>query len=62
MVEGSGKVDLVATASFMAETRLFGNIPLSELMILAASTSAYDCPTGEVIFRQGDPGDVLYLI
>ncbi|MBM2827103.1 MAG: Catabolite activator [Dehalococcoidia bacterium] len=62
MEDTSASRDLVAIASFLAQTRLFSNIPLSELMILAASAGVYICPAGEVIFRQGDPGGVMYLI
>lgn len=62
MEEISGGAGLLSIASFLAQTRLFGSLPLNELMILAANTGTYNCPAGHIIFRRDDPGDVLYVI
>lgn len=60
--QGSPGRELLSTASFLAQTRLFGTLPLNELMILAANVGLYSCPDGHIIFRRDDPGDVLYII
>lgn len=54
--------NLVSTASFLAQTRLFGALSFNNLMILAAGAGHYQCPDGQVIFRKGDDGDTVYVI
>lgn len=54
--------DVVAVASFLAQTRLFGALSFNHLMILAAGTAVYRCPEGQVIFKKGEPGDTVYVV
>ena len=41
---------------------LFSGFEWSELEVLARYTSAFEADTGHMLFREGDPGDRLYIL
>lgn len=49
-------------ANFLQQTPLFTGIPQSKLDIIAKDMVKRRFRQGEIIFREGDPGRVLYLI
>jgi HEAT repeat protein len=65
---GEMKMDTLATLSvmdrilFLRRVRLFSDLPPSELKQVAAITDEQYYLDGEVIARQGDPGDEMYII
>lgn len=54
--------NLLAVASFLGQSRLFGVIPLDELRALAADTEPFRFDDGTVIFREDEPADRLFMI
>jgi HEAT repeat protein len=65
---GATTMDTLATLSvmdrilFLRRVRLFSDLPPSELKQVAAITNEQYYLNGEVIARQGDPGDEMYII
>jgi len=65
---GTTTMDTLATLSvmdrilFLRRVRLFSDLPPSELKQVAAITNEQYYLNGEVIARQGDPGDEMYII
>jgi CRP/FNR family transcriptional regulator, cyclic AMP receptor protein len=47
---------------FLASSPLFENLYPAELTLLSELIAVRDYPAGEVIFREDDPGDSLYVI
>jgi signal-transduction protein with cAMP-binding, CBS, and nucleotidyltransferase domain len=46
----------------LSKITLFKGLPAAELRALAERTTARTLPADSVVFREGDPGDSLYLI
>lgn len=46
----------------LESSKLFGQLPPAELNALRARTHEVSFPAGEVIFKEGDPGDGVYLV
>jgi CRP-like cAMP-binding protein len=51
--------DLVA---FLREVRLFRDIPILDLTALAGTLREHTLRKGQVLFREGDRGDAMYLV
>jgi CRP-like cAMP-binding protein/predicted acylesterase/phospholipase RssA len=47
---------------FLGSLRVFRDLPSAELNLLADGLTSVDLAAGEVLFRQGDPGDSLYVV
>lgn len=52
----------VAAARALAATPLFAGLPSEALEALVANLSLIHLEAGQVLFREGDPGDALYVI
>lgn len=50
------------TVEVLARTRLFAGVDASALTALAQRFTSRRCRRGEVVVRQGDPGDSLYVV
>ncbi len=67
-IQGATKMDTLATLSvmerilFLRRVRLFSDLPPSELKQVAAIANEQYYLDGEVIARQDDPGDEMYII
>lgn len=48
--------------TFLNESRLFGGLGRPQTAALAAACRFRDVARGEVLFRQGDPGDSYYIL
>lgn len=48
--------------AYLKKNPLFKNLSDEELRVLALSLSEHTLQAGEQIFRQGDPGDAMYII
>ncbi len=47
---------------FLANTELFGDLTDAQLALISQDIVSRHYEQGEVIFREGDPGEVLYLV
>ena len=52
----------VVAARALASTPLFAGLPSEALEALVAELELVPLPAGEVLFREGDPGDALYVV
>ncbi len=48
--------------AFLREVRLFRDIPAPDLGALAANLREHTLRKGQVLFREGDQGDAMYLV
>ena len=51
-----------AAAAALAATPLFAGLPSAALEALVENLQLVPLPSGETLFREGDPGDALYVI
>jgi NhaP-type Na+/H+ or K+/H+ antiporter/CRP-like cAMP-binding protein len=56
------RIEIPETATLVARTRLFCELNPTELEAVAELTEEMLLPPGERLFRQGDPGEALYVI
>jgi CRP-like cAMP-binding protein len=56
------RIEIPETATLVARTRLFCELNPTELEAVAELTEEMVLPPGERLFRQGDPGEALYVI
>ena len=54
--------DLIDRTLEMGKIPLFEGLPVHALLTIAASTAMRQFPEGELVIREGDPGDALYLV
>ena len=57
-----GIVRVVLDASILAEVDLFGSLPRDVVERIAAEAQARDLRRGDVLFREGDPGNELFVV
>ncbi len=48
--------------TFLKQTVLFGNIPDSNLRQISQDIIERHFEAGEVVFHEGDPGQLMYLV
>ena len=49
-------------AALLAGTRLFGGLPADDLQELTAALRPRSYPKGAFLFREGDPGNVMFVV
>lgn len=54
--------ELVDRIQFIRKVPIFRDIRVQELLAVATITTPRRCAKGELLLREGDPGDALYLI
>jgi NTE family protein len=54
--------DLPELQAFLADIPFFASLDEASRLDLARALEPVHMPAGEVVFRQGDPGDGLYLV
>ena len=59
---GSGPGYRAALCEMLDGSELFGGLPWSEIATLATCVTAHDAEPGHVLFREGTPGDTLYVL
>ncbi|MBI4636374.1 MAG: cyclic nucleotide-binding domain-containing protein [Candidatus Rokubacteria bacterium] len=52
----------VETAAFLRQIRLFKEIPQPDLEVLVRRLRERTLKRGQVLFREGDPGDEMFLV
>jgi HEAT repeat protein len=61
-VGSDGVLTLMEKVLFLRQVDLFREVPGRDLAVIAEGTEEKEFAAGEIIFREGDPGDALYLI
>lgn len=59
---GSGPGYRTALCEMLDGTELFSGFPWPEIMTLSTCVTAHDAQPGHVLFREGMPGDALYVL
>jgi CPA1 family monovalent cation:H+ antiporter len=59
---GAERVEIPETAQLVAKTRLFQGLDPAELQAVAELTEEMLIAQGDHLFKQGDPGEALYVI
>lgn len=57
-----GELDSEAIGKVIAQTALFRNFNQADLTVLANAAVAEEFKAGDIIIREGDPGDRLYIV
>jgi len=53
---------VTSAAGFLASTEFFRVLPEAELRAVAAAFEPVHLSAGELLIRQGEPGDSLYVV
>jgi len=60
--QAAGRPDLPELTAFLAGVPVFGSLDEAARLELAGHLEPVHVPAGEVVLREGDPGDGLYLV
>jgi CRP-like cAMP-binding protein len=62
MAETVSPEQLETTSAMLGKIKIFAGVPEVDLDNLSRAISARNFETSEILFKQGDPGDAMYLI
>ncbi|MGV8122099.1 MAG: cyclic nucleotide-binding domain-containing protein [Candidatus Xenobiia bacterium LiM19] len=55
-------IDQIEKVETMKKSAVFADLPIEDIVIIADILLELEYPEGQIIFREGEPGDKMYII